>query len=361
MGEKTSYLDLAKRIIDKRGTNPLYLIHYVTTRCNLKCQHCFYWESLNTGKYELTLEEHQKISASMGKLAFLSLTGGEPFLRQELPQIAETYCNNNGVRKLAIPTNGWFTQRVLEGVKYILENCGHTSVDINISVDGIGEDHDEIRGQKGSFDKAMKTYDGLKELKKEFNRLGITILTTVNAKNQYKIMDIYNYMKNNLTEAVFSVNLVRGGPLNPEIADVDIKQYELITKAIIDDYRNNSRFNKNASLAKISAAKNVIRDDVIAETYKNKEFISQCYAAQLSGVMYENGDIFCCELLNKKIGNVKDYDYDFGKLWTSDKATEIIKFIKDTKCFCTHECFWTTNILFNPRYYPRLLVESARL
>jgi len=361
MNTKTNYLDLSKRIINKRGSNPLYLILYVTTRCNLKCQHCFYWQSLNTGKYELTLEEHQKISESMGKIAFLSLTGGEPFLRNELPKIAEIYCKNNGVRKLAIPTNGSFTKKVIEGAKYILENCPNTSLDMNISLDGIGEDHDQIRGVKGSFDKAIKTYEGLKELKKTYSKLGISIITTVTAQNQHKIMDIYNWIKTNLSEAMPIVNLVRGSPLNPEVANVDIKLYEQITNAIIEDYKKYSRFNKNAPLSKVSTAKNVIRYKAISETYKNKKFISPCYAAQLSGVMYENGDVFCCELLDKKIGNVKDYNYDFAKLWNSEKAKEVIDFIKDTKCFCTHECFWTTNILFNPTYYPKILIESMKL
>ena len=361
MHEKTNYLDLAKRIVDKRGSNPLYLICYVTTRCNLKCQHCFYWESLNTGKYELTLDEHQKISESMGKLAFLSLTGGEPFLRNELPQIAELYCKNTGVRKIAIPTNGSFTNKIIEGTKYILDHCPNASLDINISLDGIGEDHDQIRGMKGSFDRAIKTYEGLKELKKTYNKLGISVITTFTAQNQYKIMQIYEWIRDNLTEAMPIVNLVRGSPLNPDVSKVDIKEYERITNAVTEDYKNNTRYNKNAPMAKISTAKNALRYKLIAETYKDKKFISQCYAAQLSGVMYENGDVFCCELLNKKIGNVKDYNYDFAKLWKSEKADEIIKFIKDTKCFCTHECFWTTNILFNPKYYPKILVESMKI
>jgi len=295
----------------------------------------------------------------MGKIVFLSLTGGEPFLRKELPQIAETFCKNNGVRKLSIPTNGSLTKTTVEVVKHILENCKNTSLDISISIDGIEEDNDKIRG-KGSFKKAVATYNELKKLKKDYKKLGISIVTTLNALNQDKIMEIYDYIKNKLPEATFSVNLIRGVPKNPKTVGIDINKYELITNAITEDYKKN-KFNKNAPLSKISTAKNILRSNFIAKTYKNKKYLSQCYAGKLSGVIYENGDVYPCELLSTKIGNIKDYDYNFKKLWKSENATKIIESIKKDKCFCTHECFWTTNILFNPKFHYKLLLESIKL
>ncbi|MAF50515.1 MAG: hypothetical protein CMH64_00315 [Nanoarchaeota archaeon] len=363
MNTKTNLFNVGKRMLDKRANNPFYLICYVTNKCNLTCEHCFYSAELNNSqKDELTLEEYEKISKNMGKVLFMSLTGGEPFLRRDVAQIAELFCKNNGVRKLAIPTNGTFTKQVVEGVRYILENCKNTSLDINISIDGIGKDHNDIRGQKDSFERATNTYKALAELKKEFNKLGISILATVTSQNQDKMEEIQAYVKKEFPQAVFSVNLIRGTPKNPQISNVDIKKYENIASRIINGYQSD-KFNKNAPLAKISASKNALRADIISKTYKNNKFISQCYAAQLSGVMYENGDVFPCELLDedKKIGNIRDFDYNFKKLWNSEKATEVIKYIKDTKCFCTHECFWSTNILFNLKHYPKLLLESSKL
>lgn len=358
---KTNCIDIVKRIFNKRSTNPFYFICFVTSKCNMKCEHCFYWKNINKNKNELSFDEHQKVSENMGKIAFLSLTGGEPFLRKDLSQIAEIYCKNNGVRKLAIPTNGSLPSRITEEVKHILDTCKNVSVDIDLSIDGVREIHDRIRGCKDSFDKAIKTYNLLKELKKDYNQLGITIVSTFTALNQHNIMGLYKYIKENLTEAAFSINLVRGSPCHPELCKVNIKLYEEITNKLVEECIKKSRFNKNAPLSKISAEKNIIRYEIIKDTYKNRRFISYCYAAQLNGVMYEDGNVYCCELLNKKIGNVRDYNYDFKKLWQSKNAKEIIDFIHKTKCFCTHECIWTTNILFNPRFYPRLLLGSLRL
>jgi MoaA/NifB/PqqE/SkfB family radical SAM enzyme len=94
---------------------------------------------------------------------------------------------------------------------------------------------------------------------------------------------------------------------------------------------------------------------------RDKEFQIPCYAANLMGVIKSNGDVFACELRDDKLGNVRDFDHDFRKLWLSDRARAISRDIIDNKCYCTHECFMSTNILFNPRLYPALAAEVLKL
>ena len=61
------------------------------------------------------------------------------------------------------------------------------------------------------------------------------------------------------------------------------------------------------------------------------------------------------------LGNVRDYDYDFKKIWYGPKADEVRRSISKGKCYCTYECFLTVNILFNPLMYPVILKEWAAL
>jgi hypothetical protein len=78
--------------------------------------------------------------------------------------------------------------------------------------------------------------------------------------------------------------------------------------------------------------------------------------------MFANGDILPCELLiDRKLGNVRETGYDFKKVWFSKEADEARRFIRETKCFCTYECFLTVNILFNPRMMPKILKEWGSL
>ena len=65
-------------------------------------------------------------------------------------------------------------------------------------------------------------------------------------------------------------------------------------------------------------------------------------------------------MLSNKIGNLRESGYDMAKLWAGERAKSMRSFIKDTKCFCTHECNMSINLLFNPAVYPRIAGEMVR-
>jgi radical SAM protein with 4Fe4S-binding SPASM domain len=104
-------------------------------------------------------------------------------------------------------------------------------------------------------------------------------------------------------------------------------------------------------------AKRIVRHRLIAEIAKTNTYQIPCYAGSLGACMFANGDILPCELLiDRKLGNVRDVNYDFKKIWYSQKADETRKFIRDTKCFCTYECFYRQHPL-NLRMMPKVLKE----
>ncbi len=92
-----------------------YLIFYVTNRCNFRCKFCFYYAEIEQGRKpdELTLEEIEKLSKSIGPVLQLSLTGGEPFLRKDLADLTQHFIDNCAVRYLSIPTNASLTDRMV--------------------------------------------------------------------------------------------------------------------------------------------------------------------------------------------------------------------------------------------------------
>jgi MoaA/NifB/PqqE/SkfB family radical SAM enzyme len=78
-------------------------------------------------------------------------------------------------------------------------------------------------------------------------------------------------------------------------------------------------------------------------------------------VVTETGEVKPCELLPGTFGNVRDAGYDIRRVLRSRKAKEIVQSIKQETCFCTHECYFMTNILFNPKVYPQLFREYLRI
>ena len=78
-------------------------------------------------------------------------------------------------------------------------------------------------------------------------------------------------------------------------------------------------------------------------------------------MLTENGDVYPCEILMDSFGNVRDCGYDMGRVMSSEKAKTVNHSIRNNGCFCTHECYFMTNILFNPGLYPALAKEYLQL
>src|SRR3989454_12054939 len=122
------YLRHGRKMFRKRGELPVYLVYFITDACNAKCKHCLLADGAHPGweepsmvyrRQELSLEEIDKVSASMGKgsLMFLLPTGGEPVLRKDIGEIVKIFHKNTGVRNVGIPPNGSTTARTVSNAK----------------------------------------------------------------------------------------------------------------------------------------------------------------------------------------------------------------------------------------------------
>jgi hypothetical protein len=78
-------------------------------------------------------------------------------------------------------------------------------------------------------------------------------------------------------------------------------------------------------------------------------------------VLGETGEVYPCEMRAGSLGNVRDHDYDLGRILRSGTARAALESIRSGRCYCTHECYLMTNILFNPRWYPALIKEYLGL
>ena len=108
---KNKYINFLYNGLTK--SSPVQLTLFVTSRCNIRCKMCFYWEPVeNKSTQEITLEEVEKISKSMPDFFWLLLSGGEAFVREDLAEIVETFYKNNNIKHLTIPTNGTYKKKL---------------------------------------------------------------------------------------------------------------------------------------------------------------------------------------------------------------------------------------------------------
>jgi MoaA/NifB/PqqE/SkfB family radical SAM enzyme len=140
----------------------------VTYRCNARCRMCGIWQRTDHGG-EISPSDLKNLPF---ELESLNLSGGEPFLRADLPEMVRIAKQRCPKLSITISSNGFATDLVVKRMEEILKIDRHISV--AISIDGIGDKHDEIRGIPGGFDRAIQTVRGLKALGVKKLRLAFT-------------------------------------------------------------------------------------------------------------------------------------------------------------------------------------------
>lgn len=351
------------RLVRKSGP-PLHLTFFVTARCNALCKHCFYWDNLNQDQKELTLEEVDKIAASLDRVLWVAFTGGEPFLRKDLPEFAKILHDRLRPVTLSINTNGIKTNQIVAAAERLVANCPRTFVGILCSLDGLAETHDRIRGVPRNFEKTVRTFRELKKLKAKLPNLGVGISTTFCAWNQDEMDEIYEFVVNDLVPDNWDLSFVRGKPMEPAIGVADVGKYRRIKDRVERAFASGKiRYYEGMPLSRFVHAKERLSTRTVLDTIETGQFQVPCYAGALSAVISEEGDVYACEMLDKKIGNLREHNYDLAELWENERAGALRHFIRDTKCFCTHECNMSINLLFNPAVYPKIvgqmLAEAA--
>ncbi len=348
------------RLFNKSGL-PIHFTFFVTAKCNAVCITCFYANNLNKSQNELTVDEIEKTARSLGPLLWLAYTGGEPFLRKDLPEISKIFYRATRPRTLSINTNGIRTSEIVESARKIAENMPETFISILVSIDGLGEVHDEIRGVPGNFVKAIETFRALKELRKSCDHMGVGISTTFNAKNQDHVFEMPTFVIDQLQPDNWDISFIRGTPKEPVVGSADVEKFRRFKRIVESAFEQGKlRYYDQMPLHHFVHAKERVAYRQLLRTLQTKEFQTPCYAGALSAILTEEGDVYPCELLDMKIGNLRQVGYDFKKLWSSQKADETRRFIRESKCFCTHECNTSINLLFNPAVYPRIAAEMFK-
>jgi len=323
---------------------PQYIIFFVTARCNMQCKHCFYWGDVNTKKDELTLEEIEKISRSLPHLFFLRMTGGEPFLRDDLYQIVELFYQNSAIRRIGISTNGLLTGQILETTERVIGAFKDLHFEVGISIDHLHEKHDKIRSYPGGFKKAMHTYDELLRIRERNSNLRVGFLTTMYRSNQHDLDRIYRYLISKCPDSI-GMTLIRGNPRDDSMLDIDIEIYNAV-RHLLNEYNLKNAI-KASWVQRLRVAKTLLSQEIIVDIVRRKKEKIKCLAGRHIAVLYPDGDVSACELIKSHLGNIRDHECSFNKLWKESRRKKIVQHIWQRQCFCTHECFITASLIFS--------------
>lgn len=341
---------------------PSYLILYVNNICQLRCDMCFYWDSMQKKTVQMSLEEITKISKSLPNLFQLTLTGGEPSLNKDLPEIVKIFSKYSNLSKCTIVTNGMLYKRIGDFVEKMTVENPEIDFRLSLSVDAIGDLHDKIRGVKGSYDNVIKTFNILKKIRSNTHNLWVDMNTTVSKYNYQEFRNIHDHIINNFDVDNHVIGFARGTTKEKDAKDVPIEVYTEYKELIKNAAGKSGHVFQKAT----AAVREIVMDEVDRELRENTHSFD-CSAGSKFLEIFQDGNVAACEILDTiselddtSMGNLKDFDFDVKKLLADNKAKKIKNYIKTSKCHCTFECPKHVDVIYNKKFYPSLAKKLVK-
>jgi MoaA/NifB/PqqE/SkfB family radical SAM enzyme len=306
---------------------------------------------------DLSFDEIKKISESAGQFNRLWLSGGEPTLREDLPEIIEMFYRNNGIKDINFPSNGIKTDLLIEWLKRLRKSCPNCNISISISFDGFGQTHDTQRGV-ASFYKAAETLKKIDDNFKDDGKVIKNIATVITKYNVDEILDFVAWVYGRFNVSTHTIEAARGVTREDGVKVVTEKSLRAIQDAVAPYYLLYAK--------RIGAGMNAIGRKLTEFFYvglmramyeiraQNIEkpvcWNMDCTAGETTLVLDYDGRFRSCEL-RPPIGTVQDYDYDIQKIMHGEamqKEIEEIGHGYKANCWCTHGCWIMSSIVFNP-------------
>jgi MoaA/NifB/PqqE/SkfB family radical SAM enzyme len=327
---------------------PINLTLSPSPRCNSKCITCNIWMKRED---ELTLDEWERVFKSLGRAPFwFTVSGGEPFMFQGIVQLCQMvyqYCRPGIIN---IPTNSLMHRIIPKKVEAICRSCPEAQVIINLSLDGVGEIHDYIRGIPGNFEKFEANYHALREL--DLPNLNIGIHSVISNFNVDHAPRLFDY--------AFSLNpdsyITEIAEQRVELDTVDLPITPPADKysAVIDTLIERLKSRRFRGVSKITEAFRVEYYQLVKQILREQTQVIPCFAGWASAQIYANGEVWPCCIRADNMANLRDVDYDFRRVWTSPEAERIRKSIRNKECHCPLANASYTNLLMNPQTLTRV-------
>lgn len=303
---------------------PRWVVFMPTDACNSHCLHCDIWRQKPTRDY-LSPEEIEKAFSDkfFNNIEFVMITGGEPTVRGDLKDVILGIHSALPWASIQLSTNALLPERALEAAKTAIEN--NINFEVGISLDGIGKEHDRLRGTEGNFEKADWLLRQLVELRKKYkDKLGIAAGVVLSDFTLHSLQEIREYAKEleiSLVEAWYN----------------ESSFYHNVGK---------NKFQRQLFEAVKSQPPSLIQENWL-KFLKGESIKFPCFALNTFFILKCNGDVApCLNLWDLKAGNVRDNSA--SEIWHSFEAKKARNAVK--KC---QGCLngWGAGWSFRSSYY----------
>ena len=282
---------------------PTVLIYNCTWVCDARCTMCNNWK-WGDRKSDMTLAQLEPVMANpfWGAVENLNISGGEPTTRNDLPEMVELFHRHlPRLRKIGINTTGLTPHRAIPMLTRIVEFCASKGIliSIRVSLDGIGDIHDQVRSVKNGFAKATKTIEAMQALVKTHPNFSFGIAATIFATNMPDAENILAWARTQDLDVVFNMLRFTDAMLHNKELEEKIgfggREEQFMRKFFLDRVQEESVLSGQAFMYLHYA-------DMIANGYQRT---MPCPFRSQGLLLNPNGDLHYCEN-SEKLGNVLD-------------------------------------------------------
>lgn len=332
---------------------PFSLVISVSYRCNSRCQTCGVWRKHSE---EMSADEWRQIFRHLGRAPFyLTFTGGEPFLRPDLHEIVVAGAELCRPGVITIPTNGLLTRRIVDRVSQICAAAPYSQVGINLSLDGIGEEHDRLRGVPGNWQRAMETWQELKALQQKHRNLVLSVHTVVSRLNVGHIREIVEGLEFLAPDSYIT-------EVAEERVELDTVGWEITPSAeeyapVADYLSARARQAPGRGLARLTQAFRAQYYQLAARVLAQQRQMIPCQAGWASGHIAPDGDVWTCCIRAEPVGNLRQTGYDLRPIWfeQTGELHRLRRSIAAGECACPMANASYANMLLHPPTLARVL------
>lgn len=336
---------------------PMNITVSVSYRCNSRCKTCNVWLLPND---DLGLDEWDRVFESLGKAPYwFTFSGGEPTLRHDLPDMVGSAYRHCQPGIINIPTNGIQSNIIPGRIERVLQAAPKSEVIINLSLDGVGLKHNEIRGVRNNWTRAMATYASLKQLKTQYKNLTLGVHSVISNFNVDSFAELCDYVQRELKPDSFITEIAEerveldtvGTGITP-----NAEQYTVAIDTLLDSMREK----KLTGIAEVTQAFRRQYYELVKRTLREHRQVIPCMAGVASAQIAPNGDVWTCCIRAQSMGNLREHNYDFGTVWRTGKAKELRRSIKAGECYCPLANAAYTNMLIHEPTVMKVAASVAK-
>jgi MoaA/NifB/PqqE/SkfB family radical SAM enzyme len=340
---------------------PKGVVFEITNACNSRCKSCNIWQT-KIEKNMLSADDILRVFENdiFNEIESFIITGGEPSLRKDLYKIIAGLNKVIPKAEISLSTNGILGNKVFEIVSKLFDEEGISKLTVGVSVDAVGEKHDELRGVKGNFKSVDKLLNDLFLLKKRHKKLNIIVGQTFSPLTVDRVVEVSNYACSKNAHYLPQLYEEFSYYANDDDSSEAVKQSNKIEGAVGHHKSSNVKDSQAYSQDPVKIIKSfppLFQKEVMLRALKRNrpvmhvgKVLKKNFCASLNTffLLRANGDVApCLQHSNYKVGNLKYQLPD--DVWVSKSAKEGRKMISQCSgCSNTWATSWTAKYCFVP-------------